>query len=127
MKRIVSCFTNSYGAEGVWTAVERIRETGIRHLELALRGHNFGGLVIPESAVVTEKADDATARAFRDHLERARRLVALELDLAETRRQLAEDNLKITEAQLELAERELEEVKAENERLRREIEALRGG
>ena len=35
------------------------RETGIDHLELALRGHNFGGLVIPESAVITEKADDA--------------------------------------------------------------------
>ena len=33
-----------------------------------LRGHNLGGLVIPESAVVTEKADDATAQAFCDHL-----------------------------------------------------------
>ena len=30
MKRIVSCFTNCYGAAGVWTAVERIRETGHR-------------------------------------------------------------------------------------------------
>ena len=28
-------------------------------------GHNFGGLVIPESAVITEKADDATARVVR--------------------------------------------------------------
>ncbi len=44
------------------------RETGIDHLELALRGHNFGGLVIPESAVITEKADDNTAQAFCDHL-----------------------------------------------------------
>jgi hypothetical protein len=70
--------------------------------------------------------NDAEAGSFRDHLERARRLVALELDLAETRRRLAEDNLKITEAQLELAERELEEVKAENERLRQEIAELRG-
>ena len=70
--------------------------------------------------------DDAEAGVFRDHLERARRLVALELDLAETRRRLAEDNLKITEAQLELAEREIEELKAENERLRREIEEFRG-
>jgi L-ribulose-5-phosphate 3-epimerase len=68
MKRIVSCFTNCYGAAGVWTAVERIRETGIDHLELALRGHNLGGLVIPESAVITEKADDATAQSFCDHL-----------------------------------------------------------
>lgn len=68
MKRIVSCFTNCYGASGVWTAVERIRDAGIDHLELALRGHNLGGLVIPESAVITEKADDATAQKFCDHL-----------------------------------------------------------
>jgi hypothetical protein len=74
-----------------------------------------------------ESRQDPETESFRDHLEKARRLVALELDLAETRRQLAEDNLKITEAQLELAERELEGLKAENERLRREIEALRGG
>jgi len=70
MKRIVSCFTNCFGAEGVWTAAARIKETGIDHLELALRGHNFGGLVIPESAVITEKADDQTAQAFCDHLNR---------------------------------------------------------
>jgi L-ribulose-5-phosphate 3-epimerase len=68
MKRIVSCFTNCYGSAGVYTAAERIREAGIDHLELALRGHNFGGLVIPESVVITEKADDASARAFCDHL-----------------------------------------------------------
>ncbi len=68
MKRIVSCFTNSYGPAGVWAAVEQIRQAGIHHLELALRGHNFGGLVIPESAVITEKADDATVEDFRAHL-----------------------------------------------------------
>jgi L-ribulose-5-phosphate 3-epimerase len=70
MNRVVSCFTNCYGASGVQAAVERIREAGIDHLELALRGHNFGGLVIPESAVITEKADDAEAEAFLDHLAR---------------------------------------------------------
>ncbi|HEV3121480.1 MAG TPA: sugar phosphate isomerase/epimerase family protein [Isosphaeraceae bacterium] len=68
MKRILSCFTNCYGPAGVWSAVEQIRATGIDHLELALRGHNFGGLVIPESAVVTEKADDPTAERFSNHL-----------------------------------------------------------
>ncbi len=67
---ILSCFTNCYGPAGVRTAVETIREAGIHHLELALRGHDFGGLVIPESAVVTEKADDATAQAFVDLLNR---------------------------------------------------------
>lgn len=70
MRRIVSCFTNSFGPSGVRAAVENIRATGIDHLELALRGHNFGGLVIPEEAVITEKADDATAQAFCDLLAR---------------------------------------------------------
>jgi L-ribulose-5-phosphate 3-epimerase len=70
MKRLISCFTNSYGSSGVWAAVERIRDAGIDHLELALRGHNFGGLVIPESAVITEKASDSEASAFCDHLTR---------------------------------------------------------
>jgi inosose dehydratase len=68
MKRIVSCFTNCYGAEGVWVAASQIPGTGIDHLELALRGHDFGGLVIPDSAVITERADDARAQAFCDHL-----------------------------------------------------------
>ena len=74
MKRIVSCFTNCYGADG---RLDRGRSSsgrpGLDHLELALRGHNFGGLVIPESAVITEKADDAAAQAFLDHLAEARR------------------------------------------------------
>ena len=70
MAMTLSCFTNSYGASGVWTAVEQIGETGIHHLELALRGHNFGGLVIPESAVITERTDDQTARSFVAHLDR---------------------------------------------------------
>ena len=68
MKRIISCFTNCYGPSGVHAAADRIRGAGIDHLEFALRGHNFGGLVIPEEAVVTEKADDATAGAFRDKI-----------------------------------------------------------
>jgi hypothetical protein len=83
-----------------------------------------------ESPPGEERASECqapNADSFHEHLEKARRLVALELDLAETRRRLAEDNLKITEAQLELAERELAKVKAENERLRRELEALRSG
>lgn len=68
MKPVVSCFTNCYGASGVRVAAELVRSAGIDHLELALRGHSLGGLVIPESAVVTEKADDVTAQAFVDLL-----------------------------------------------------------
>jgi L-ribulose-5-phosphate 3-epimerase len=70
MTRTISCFTNCFGAAGVWSAVERIRETGIDHLELALRGHNFGGLVIPDSAVITEQAPDREVDAFKEHLAR---------------------------------------------------------
>lgn len=70
MSCVVSCFTNNYGAHGVRAAAEQIRATGINHLELALRGHNLGGLVIPEEVVVTEKADDATASEFVEFLKR---------------------------------------------------------
>ncbi len=83
-----------------------------------------------ESSHGPERGDEPSAEGepatFDQMLARARRLVTLELDLAETRRRLAEDNLKITEAQLELAERELADLKAENECLRGEIEELRG-
>jgi inosose dehydratase len=64
MAHVLSCFTNCYGPSGVRAAVSLIRDAGIDHLELALRGHNFGGLVIPEEAVITEKADDDTAAEF---------------------------------------------------------------
>lgn len=66
--RIVSCFTNCYGPFGVWTAADQIKAAGVESLELALRGHNLGGLVIPEDVVITEKADDAKASAFVEHL-----------------------------------------------------------
>jgi inosose dehydratase len=68
MKRIVGCFSNCFGADGVWISAEQLRSTGLEYLELALRGHNLGGLVIPESAVITEKASDDEARAFLVHL-----------------------------------------------------------
>ena len=68
MPCIISCLTNCYGPDGVRAAVAHIRDAGIHHLELALRGHNFGGLIIPDSAVVTEKDDDATVHAFLELL-----------------------------------------------------------
>ena len=70
MKRLVSCYSNCFGADGVRAAARQIGGTGIHHLELALHGHDLGGLVIPESAVVTEKASDAEARAFVELLAR---------------------------------------------------------
>ncbi|WP_435017024.1 sugar phosphate isomerase/epimerase family protein [Tundrisphaera sp. TA3] len=68
MRRIIGCYTNCYGPEGVRAAADLVRSAGIDHLELAMRGHDFGGLVIPVSAVITEEADEPTVRAFQDQL-----------------------------------------------------------
>ncbi len=70
MTRIMSVFTNCFGAEGVRAAAEHVREAGFDHLELALRGHNFGGLVIPESAVLTPDSNDEDSSAFVALLDR---------------------------------------------------------
>lgn len=64
MPRTMSVFTNCFGAGGVRVAAEHVREAGFDSLELALRGHNFGGLVIPESAVLTPDASDEESTAF---------------------------------------------------------------
>jgi L-ribulose-5-phosphate 3-epimerase len=64
MKRTMSVFTNCFGADGVRAAAEHVRGAGFDHLELALRGHDFGGLVIPESAVITPDTDEAEVSAF---------------------------------------------------------------
>ena len=68
MSGFISCYTNDYGPFGVRAAVENVREAGIEYLELALRAHDFGGLVIPESAVITEESDDRTIEEFRELL-----------------------------------------------------------
>ncbi len=65
MRRIVSCYSNCFGPGGVNAAVEGLAEVGFDHVELALRPHDFGGLVIPESAVITERTDP---QAFADFL-----------------------------------------------------------
>jgi inosose dehydratase len=103
LNRVVSCFTNCFGALGVRAAVERLGETGINHLELALRGHNFGGLVIPESAVVTEKATDAEAQAFVDLMAR-HGVVASGCNIGGANI-LTPDGLELTRARLRFARR----------------------
>jgi inosose dehydratase len=101
--RLLSCFTNTYGPSGVRAAVENIRATGIEHLELALRGHNFGGLVIPESAVITEKADDATAEAFCELLrEHGVKVSGCNVGGADIR---TEDGVALTERRIRFASR----------------------
>jgi inosose dehydratase len=101
--RIVSCFTNCFGPSGVRAAVERVKDAGIDHLELALRGHNFGGLVIPESAVVTEKATDAEAEAFVALLHRHNvKVSGCNVGGADIR---AEEGVELTERRIAFAKR----------------------
>jgi L-ribulose-5-phosphate 3-epimerase len=64
MKRTLSVFTNCFGADGVRAAAEHLRETGFDHLELALRGHNLGDLIIPETAVITPANTPEEVTAF---------------------------------------------------------------
>ncbi|GAC1336799.1 MAG: hypothetical protein NVSMB14_04390 [Isosphaeraceae bacterium] len=68
MSGFISCYTNNYGPFGVRAAVENVREAGIAYLELALRAHDFGGLTIPASAVITEDSDDRTIEELREML-----------------------------------------------------------
>lgn len=64
----LSCYTNCYGHFGAWTAVERIRDAGLSSIELALRGHNLGGLVIPDEVVITERTPAERVAQFRELL-----------------------------------------------------------
>jgi L-ribulose-5-phosphate 3-epimerase len=64
MRRIVSCYSNCFGPSGVRAAVEGLALIGLSHVELALRGHDFGGLVIPESAVITERTPESEVAEF---------------------------------------------------------------
>ena len=68
MTRIVSCYSNSFGPSGVWAAAESLTTIGLGHVELALRPHDFGGLVIPESAVITEWSKHQDVSRFRAFL-----------------------------------------------------------
>jgi inosose dehydratase len=69
MNRVISCYSNSYGPAGVRPAVSQIAKAGLGFVELALRGHDFGGLVIPESVVLTERSDDREVAEFVAWLE----------------------------------------------------------
>lgn len=51
----IGVFTNSYGAHGVRAAIEGAAKLGIKHVEVAMKPHDQGGLIVSEGAVVTEK------------------------------------------------------------------------
>lgn len=64
----LSCYTNCFGPAGVRRAVERARDCGLDRLELAMKPHDLGGLVIPAEAIVNEESDDRTVDHFCEHL-----------------------------------------------------------
>lgn len=101
MKRIVGCFSNCFGADGVRTAVERLRSTGLSTIELALRGHDFGGLVIPESAVITVDSSEAEVKGLRALM--AREGVAASGCNVGGANILTEEGLRLTLRRVELA------------------------
>jgi inosose dehydratase len=53
----------------VRSAVDRLGLAGLGYVELALRAHDFGGLVIPESVVITPGSDPGEIEEFRGLLE----------------------------------------------------------
>lgn len=51
----IGVFTNSYGPHGVRAAIEGASKAGIKHVEIAMKAHDQGGLIVSEGAVITEK------------------------------------------------------------------------
>lgn len=51
----IGVFTNSYGPHGVRAAIEGAAKAGIKHVEIAMKAHDQGGLIVSEQAVITEK------------------------------------------------------------------------
>ena len=70
MTNRLSIYTNAYGPGGVREAVACAREDGLDLVELAMKPHDHGGLVIPEAAVVNETTDLEQVDAFLASLER---------------------------------------------------------
>lgn len=51
----IGVFTNAYGAHGVRAAIEGASKAGLKHVEIAMKAHDQGGLIVSEGAVITEK------------------------------------------------------------------------
>ncbi len=69
MNHQIAVYSNNYGHWGVRAAVDRIADAGLSNVELALRAHDFGGLVIPESAIINEATDEAEIVDFLSLME----------------------------------------------------------
>ncbi len=101
VSRILSVYTNAFGPFGVDAAADHCRSCGFDHLELALKPHDFGGLVIPESAVITPDTEEARVRSFRDTLaERGVTISGCNVGGGDLR---TEDGVQITERRLRFA------------------------
>lgn len=49
----IGIFTNSYGKFGVRAAIEGAAKLGVKHVEVAMKPHDQGGLVVSKDVVVT--------------------------------------------------------------------------
>jgi inosose dehydratase len=72
----LSCYTNAYGPEGLRAAIPLIHQAGLQCVELALRPHHLGGLVIPEHAVLTEHSSPDQVAEIQTLLDQNRLRVA---------------------------------------------------
>jgi len=60
----LAVYTNAYGPAGVREAARSARSAGLRDLELAMKPHDHGGLIIPQAAIVNESTDPDEADDF---------------------------------------------------------------
>ena len=65
----IGVFTNSYGPHGVRAAIEGAAKAGIKHVEIAMKAHDQGGLIVSEGAVITEKTPMEEIDKLRDWMQ----------------------------------------------------------
>ncbi|MGD9856999.1 MAG: sugar phosphate isomerase/epimerase family protein [Planctomycetaceae bacterium] len=70
MRRIISCFTNSYGRFGPREAMTRVRAAGIDHVELAIKTDGVGSL-FGEEPILTDRSGPREVNDVRHLLEAA--------------------------------------------------------
>lgn len=68
MKSLIEVFTNCYGPFGVSAAIEGCAKAGVTHIELAMKGHDMGGLHVPEETIIGEDTPPERLAAFKQAL-----------------------------------------------------------
>ncbi|HEX6970672.1 MAG TPA: hypothetical protein VF234_00430, partial [Limnochordia bacterium] len=68
MKNLIEVFTNCYGPFGVRAAIEGCAKAGAGYIELAMIGHEMGGLKVPEETVIGEDTPPERIAEFKQAL-----------------------------------------------------------